>query len=181
MSLSRGALRLFKLISEFLRKSGWFAPSRAWIAGHLKRNVRTVARWIAELIKGGLVAVVHRPNRSSVYRILSRPASPQMSFPYKEKESAMQIENPSGGREPSKRETEMPPSEWVLDFEARFRRFGFSVPFRGLGAKIERLWHWQSPVAWADFLIDRRDIVHRAATKREPVSYAMAAIRAELG
>lgn len=94
--LSPGARRLFRIIHRFINRYGKFFAGQAWLSNHFKVCVRTVGRWMRELISERYIDRTVRPNRSHSYRILkelSEPMSEPMSEPLKEEPSVVIPEN----------------------------------------------------------------------------------------
>lgn len=105
--LSRGARALFQLIHRFINRYGNFFAGQAWIAERLKASVRTVKRWLSELVRGGYVEASRRPNRTSMYRIirhiesnLAPPMAPPMAPPLKEEPSVVTLSERKPARKP---------------------------------------------------------------------------------
>ncbi len=75
MTLSRGARRLFAVIHRFVQRYGpWgFYASRKWIADHLRKSVRSVARWVNELVSLGLIDTKRRSQETMLYNVKAVP------------------------------------------------------------------------------------------------------------
>jgi hypothetical protein len=96
--MSRGASSLFHLIHRLIHrgKLGRCEAGQAWLASKLaqsiRASIRSVKRWLAELVAGGFVKSIRRPNRTSVYEILKElapPMAPPMAPPVKEEPSGL--------------------------------------------------------------------------------------------
>ena len=69
MQLSSGAQRLLRTLKSFARLSGRAFPFQKTLAAKLFRTVRTVQRWLAELVRAGLVTVQKRQHSSAEYSL----------------------------------------------------------------------------------------------------------------
>lgn len=70
MRLSRGARDLLDLFRWFHRRAKTVFPSQYELAKWLKCSIRSVKRFVAELLGLGIIDVERRYRRSSVYRIV---------------------------------------------------------------------------------------------------------------
>ena len=79
-------LKLWRFIARHVRTYG---PWRCWIgheamARHIGRTVRTVGRYLVILQEGGYLGVRYRPNKTSLYNVMSDPHVRPNVRPYKE-------------------------------------------------------------------------------------------------
>ena len=118
MKVSRGARRLFNLIHRIIHNSklGECFASQAWLAERLRKeiraSVRSVKRWLAELVSGGYVETMRRPNRTSVYQIrkvLAPPMAPPMAPPLKDEPSVLTPSERKQAGRASSLHSELPP------------------------------------------------------------------------
>lgn len=138
MHLSRGARRLYHLIQGFEER----ARLRRCIAGQeflrrqLRCSLRSIKRWLAELVRASLVGVIRRFRRSNAYRILAPLLAPPICFQQRSK-SIQKTEQPTvvvvwpnpERRPPDRAQTRHEPAQ--LGYEADyFRRLGLAVPER---------------------------------------------------
>jgi DNA-binding transcriptional MocR family regulator len=69
MQLSAGAKRLLQTLKSLARLSGRAFPFQRTLAAKLSRTVRTIQRWLAELVRAGLVSVQKRQHSSAEYHL----------------------------------------------------------------------------------------------------------------
>lgn len=69
MKLSSGAQRLLRTLKSFARVSGRAFPFQRTLAGMFTKTIRTVQRWLAELVRAGLVTVQKRQHSSAEYSL----------------------------------------------------------------------------------------------------------------
>lgn len=67
MSLSRGALRCLEQLKYYARQSGRAFPFQDTLARDLKRDSRTVRRYLFELVQTGHLQVIKRQHSSAEY------------------------------------------------------------------------------------------------------------------
>lgn len=67
MRLSRGARRLLDLLKWFYRRFGRSFPNQDRLRKLLNCGLRSVKRWLSELVRTGLVLVQRRYRRSNEY------------------------------------------------------------------------------------------------------------------
>lgn len=73
MNMSDGAFRLYCLIQSYCygEKTECY-PSQKTLAEKLRKSVRTIQRYITELIKFGLIKVKRRGSTSNLYEVLKK-------------------------------------------------------------------------------------------------------------